>query len=110
MLPPTICTAASESAADPLDRRAAAVATPTVASLLSTARQAAKERKRLANLTHPNYAAATAQAHAALEAREQAHQLDPAHADPAWAVDLAENRNIPHEQVVRFLRRYVDTP
>lgn len=38
----------------------------------------------------------------ALDAREQAHQADPEHVDPAWALDRA-----PHGELVAFYRQTI---
>jgi len=91
---------------------------PTVADLLQQARQHALNRKRHAGrankdglvTSQPDYPTAEAFAAQALTARLQAHALDPAHTDPAWALDLQENKGVSHEAIVAFLTRYPTIP
>jgi hypothetical protein len=90
----------------------------TVADLLQQARQHALTRKRHAGRANrdgivssqPDYPTAESFAAQALDARRQAHALDPDHADPAWAVDLQENRGVSHDAIVAFLTRYPTIP
>lgn len=81
----------------------------SVAALLAQSRQHQKSRthaaNRLQNTQHtPDYAESTRQAQMALDAREEAHRRDPEHLDPAWALDP-----VPHEQICRFLQRYLES-
>lgn len=86
------------------------VPTPTVAQLLSQSRAHAQRRTELSNQRTngkhtPQYKLAEAEAQKALDTRLQAHQLDPTHTDPSWALDKA-----PHDKVVAFLKDWIALP
>jgi len=72
---------------------------PTVADLLQQARQHALNRKRHAGRANKDGLVTS-----------QPHALDPAHTDPAWALDLQENKGVSHEAIVAFLTRYPTIP
>lgn len=112
MLPSQACTDPDLSTPVSADAITPSVAPDvSVSQLLSEAREHAKARTRLANRLSankhhtPDYRKAVAHAQFALEARNQAHQLDPEHADPAWALDA-----VPHAELCAFLQKYIETP
>lgn len=81
-----------------------------MSQLLEQSRARARLRATLANKgtanhPQPDYVAATAAAQLALDARLQAHHLDPDHTDPAWALDKAS-----HQDIVTFLQAYLIAP
>lgn len=81
---------------------------PTVAQLLSESRAHHDNKNHLANRTvsgqpAPDYKGAEAEIAHALAKRLQAHNLDPAHLDPAWSLDRAK-----HEDLVAFYTLYPD--
>lgn len=81
-----------------------------VARLLTAARvhernRVASANRRSAGQPQPDYVAATASAQLALDARLEAHTLDPEHADPAWAGD-----RLSHNQQLQWLRDYISRP
>lgn len=83
---------------------------PSVAHLLTESRGHNLARIRLANRLRgsshvPDYRAAEAEAALALEKRLAAHDLDPEHTDPSWALDTTS-----HEEIVAFLSLYKELP
>lgn len=81
-----------------------------VPRLLAESRQHQLTRIRLGNkLTGkqhtPAYREAEQASALALTTRLQAHDLDPEHTSPAWALDTA-----PHERIVDFLTIYPAIP
>lgn len=81
-----------------------------VPRLLAQSRAHALNRKRFANQQTnkqhtPNLTAAESEAAVALSTRLQAHDLDPDHADPSWALDV-----VPHAEIVAFLTAYPAIP
>lgn len=84
--------------------------TPHVATFLAAARAHELNRKRHANRKvgsqhQPDYAAGVTEAQSALTLRQQAHALDPEHADPAWALDPVSN-----DRICEFLQAWIDLP
>lgn len=81
----------------------------TVAQLLEQSRARQRLRATMANngsasQPRPDYVAATAAAQLALDARLEAHTLDPDHTDPAWLLDKTS-----HDSIVTFLQDYIVT-
>jgi hypothetical protein len=77
----------------------------TVGRLLAQSNSHAKQRAHYANSKPPNYAQATIEAAHALAERNEAHDLDSEHADPAWQAE-----RVPHAVMVEFLAHYVVMP
>lgn len=98
-------------AESPLINETAVDAMPTVAHLLEQSRAQIRLRAILANRgtktqPSPDYLGATTAAQIALDARLQAHQRDPEHTDPAWALDHPAE----HDGLVAFLQEYISAP
>jgi len=86
-----------------------------IASLLAQSRAAHLAKKRHAGTigkdgsvtAQPSYPDAERHIREALSLREQAHALDPDHADPAWAADLTLYRGVSHEALCASFRGYL---
>jgi hypothetical protein len=81
----------------------------SVADLLLASRAAHNRKRQSTGKTdkhgvissRPDYQKAEAHIAEALRLRLEAHALDPEHADPEWARDVA-----PHDELVAFYRQY----
>lgn len=86
----------------------------TVADLLQQSRAAHAQKKRAAGTidakavpSGADYPLADAHLGEALTLRLAAHDLDPEHADPAWASDERANRGVSHDALVCSFRAYL---
>lgn len=78
---------------------------PTVAGYLQQSRAAHTSYR--AQSRSCDYPALDVLIRMALEARQAAHALDPAQADPAWVSDQQINKGVPSADLVAFYQRHL---
>lgn len=85
-----------------------------VARLLTAARKAHDAKKRAAGTVQtdgktstPDYQTAEAHIREALSLRQEAHDLDPNHIDPAWQADQTANRGVSHADLCAWFEKYL---
>lgn len=93
------------------------VPAPEIARLLTAARKAHDAKKRAAGTvaadsktSAPDYPTAEGYIREALRLRQEAHDLDPDHTDPAWQTDQLANKGVSHADMCAWMKIYLITP